>query len=624
MCVQQMGSLNQSQTPPNFKRANSTKIHFRYDERKPTMMMLQRIRPLLPLCRRSTGRPQILPLLRRGQRHRSLEQQQATTARLFSTLPSMISDPPSSSETSQKTSQILPRLGLGSYKYRQIGRDVFHDIVQLALQNKFGVLEATGGDIASAQAIADAYRSAVKADERILHRTTRLLLRVGYRGGSSSTSNGNGNSRSNNDTEREVYFGDVRQPDGAIHNISAMYVQRVLQESPLTQLCQEFPYALELIPVLHNPEVHGGGGVSTSHQTNQGANVDAQWIIHDALRDSFRGLEDWCSGYQDSQHIGGYGVVSNGLSLPNSHPLHMDVEILFNAVERATASQGRSIFNHHFQFVQLPVNLLEGMDVAHDIRERGYKVYGMRPLKAYEWQQPQQTGRGRGGGERPPVLLADYELMIQTKETNDGNNASGDGRAVWTNDNLNDLSKSYGTALKTVLSHLDGNDDEGDDTTPDADTITACRLLQSTLQDLDATTFANMDEHYNYIAQQVVPALSQIVAYDETTSQYLEHFFHEHTNLVKYQVAQTTRQLLQPTYPDLSSNNVRLQEYALQKALSSTDVTIVNCSSVAQLRDIIGIARKLDVAQQDESESSSVAEARAALSSSSPTTFNLL
>jgi hypothetical protein len=561
------------------------------------------------LCRRSTGRP--------TRHHRSwFEKQQppATTARLFSTLPSMISDPPSSSEPSQKTSQILPRLGLGSYKHRQVGRDVFHEIVQVALQNQFGVLEATGGDVASAQAIADAYRAAVKADERILNRTTRLLLRVGYRGGGSSN-NGNGNSRSHNDNVREVYFGDVRQPDGAIHNISAMYVQRVLQESPLTFLCQEFPYALELIPVLHNPEVHGGGGVSSSHQTNQGANVDAQWIIHDALRDSFRGLEDWCSGYQDSQHIGGYGVVSNGLSLPNSHPLHMDVEILFNAVERATASQGRSIFNHHFQFVQLPVNLLEGMDVAHDIRERGYKVYGMRPLKAYQWQQA-PPGRG-GGGERPPVLLADYELMMQKKE-NDG------GRAVWTND-LTDLSKSYGAALKTVLSHLDGNDDETDDTTPpDADTITACRLLQSTLQDLDATTFTTMDEHYNFIAQQVVPALSQIVAYDETTSQYLEHFFHEHTNLVKYQVAQTTRQLLQPTYPDLSSNNVRLQGYALQKALSSTDVTIVNCSSVAQLRDIIGIARKLDEQDQGTDESSSVAEARAALSSSSATTFNLL
>jgi hypothetical protein len=253
--------------------------------------------------------------------------------------------------------------------------------------------------------------------------------------------------------------------------------------------------------------------------------------------------------------------------------------------------------------------------VAHDIRERGYKVYGMRPLKAYQWQQA-PPGRG-GGGERPPVLLADYELMMQKKE-NDG------GRAVWTND-LTDLSKSYGAALKTVLSHLDGNDDETDDTTPpDADTITACRLLQSTLQDLDATTFTTMDEHYNFIAQQVVPALSQIVAYDETTSQYLEHFFHEHTNLVKYQVAQTTRQLLQPTYPDLSSNNVRLQGYALQKALSSTDVTIVNCSSVAQLRDIIGIARKLDEQDQGTDESSSVAEARAALSSSSATTFNLL
>jgi hypothetical protein len=534
----------------------------------------------------------------------------------------MISEPPSA-ESSQKTSQILPRLGLGSYKYRQVGRDVFHEIVQMALQNKLGVLEATGGDVASAQAIADAYRAAVKADERILNRTTRLLLRVGYRGGShngNSNNNGNSRSKSHNDNEHEVYFGDVRQPDGAIHNISAMYVQRVLQESPLTQLCQEFPYALELIPVLHNPEVHGGGGVSTSHHTNQGANVDAQWIIHDALRDSFRGLEDWCSGYQDSQHIGGYGVVSNGLALPTSHPLHMDVEILLNAVERATASQGRSIFNHHFQFVQLPVNLLEGMDVAHDIRERGYKVYGMRPLKAYhQWPQPPLHDRG-GGGERPPVLLADYELMMQTKEN------GGDNSAVWTNDDLTDLHKSYGAALKTVLSHLDGNDDEDDKTTPDADTITACRLLQSTLQDLDATTFTTMDEHYTYIAQQVVPALSQIVAYDETTSQYLEHFFHEHTNLVKYQVAQTTRQLLQPTYPDLSSSksNVRLQEYALQKALSSTDVTIVNCSSVAQLRDIIGIARKLDEQDQGTDESSSVAEAKAALSSSSPTTFNLL
>lgn len=541
----------------------------------------------------------------------------------------MISDPlSSSSETSQ--SQILQRLGLGSYKHRAVGPTVFNEIVLMALQNKFGVLEATGGDMASAQAMADAYRSAVQADERILHQTTRLLLRIGYRGGGRGGHNSNSRSRSDNDNEREVYFGDVRQPDGAIHNISAMYVQRVLQESPLTQLCQEFPYALELIPVLHNPEVHGGGGVS--HHTNQGANVDAQWIIHDALRDSFRGLEDWCSGYQDSQHIGGYGVVSNGLALPSSHPLHLDVEILFNAVERATASQGRSIFNHHFQFVQLPVNLLEGMDVAHDIRERGYKVYGMRPLKAYQWQQqapPQQIGRGGGGGEWPPVLLADYELMIKTKD-NSGN-ASDDGRAVWTNDNLTDLPKSYGAALKTVLSHLDGNDDDDDDTTaPDADTITACRLLQSTLQDLDATTFATLDEHYTYIAQHVVPALSQIVAYDETTSMYLEQFFHEHTNLVKYQVAQTTRQFLQPTYPDLSSsnkNNVRLQEYALQKALSSTDVTIVNCSSVAQLRDIIKVARKLDddaQHQQGTAESSSVAAARAALSSSSPTTFNLL
>jgi hypothetical protein len=435
-------------------------------------------------------------------------------------------------------------------------------------------LEATGGDTASAQCIADAYRAAVRADEHILESTTQLLLRVGYRSSSSRRSSRSGSGGHNDSAE--VFDSDVKQPDGAIHNISSKYVQMVLQESPLTKLCHDFPQSLELLPVLHNPEVQGG----------HGGDPDAQWVVHDALVESFKGLEDWCCGWQDSQHIGGYGVVSNGLVLPVQHPLYLEPEILLNAVERATKARGMSIHNTYFKFVQLPVNLTEGLAVAHEIRERGYTPYGLRPLKAY---------RQGGVSSERPIVFADYHLLHHRP----GGGSTDDG--VWTND-LTDVPKSYSTALKTVLSHLDADDNNGNESSSetDPDTIAACRLLQSTIQDLDATEFDSMEHHYAYIANHVVPALSQIDAYDEATSHYLETFFHEHTNAVRYQVAHRTRQGLLATYDDLSPS-VRLQEYALQKALSATEKTIVNCSTLAQLHDLIGIARKLDVHEAESS-----------------------
>jgi hypothetical protein len=452
-------------------------------------------------------------------------------------------------------------------------------MVRVALQNGFGLLEATGGDTASAQCLADAYRAAVRVDEHILASTTQLLLRVGYRSSSS---------RSIDSGSNEVFDSDVQQPDGAIHNISSKYVQMVIQESPLTKLCHDFPQSLELLPVLHNPEVQGG----------QQGDPDAQWVVHDALVESFKGLEDWCSGWQDSQHIGGYGVVSNGLVLPAQHPLYLEPEILLNAVERATKARGMSFNNTFFKFVQLPVNLREGLKVANEIRERGYTPYGLRPLKAY---------RQGGVSSERPMVFADYHLSHHRVPggSGGGNGSSSiDDDGVWTND-LTDVPKSYSTALKTVLSHLDadhGGDESSSNTAdPDPDTIAACRLLQSTIQDLDATEFDSMEHHYAYIANHVVPALSQIDAYDEETSHYLESFFYEHTNAVRYQVAHRTRQGLLATYGDDLSPSVRLQEYALQKALSATEKTIVNCSTMAQLHDIIGIARKLDAHEAESS-----------------------
>lgn len=419
----------------------------------------------------------------------------------------------------------IRRLGLGSYKHQSMSKEVIDETVRVALENGFGALEATS--IIGAQGLADAYRAAVKSNDGILEHNIQLLLRIGYR----------------EKEDSNVFADDVRQPDGAIHNISAEYVQLVLQESPFTKLCHDFPESVSLQVALHNPEVQGDGS------------LDSQWVVHDVLADCFRSLEDWCTGCHDSLMVNSYGVASNGLVLPKDHPLHLGADIIVNAAERATSKRGMSFHNTSFGFIQLPVNALEGQSVAREIRERGYSVYGMRPLKAYE--------SGGVSSERP-ILLADYQIE----------------NGMWTNE-TEETPRSYDTALKVLLSHLDA------DETADEDTIIACRLLQNTIQDLDATEFATMEHHYAYVANTVVPALSKIDAYDEETSGLLEDYFHQHGNAVRVQVAQRTRQRFS------APNSVRLQEYALQTALASADKVILNCSSVDQVRDIIKVASKL-------------------------------
>ena len=80
----------------------------------------------------------------------------------------------------------------------------------------------------------------------------------------------------------------------------------------------------------HNPEAQG-----TQMFGSDGAQPPLEEIrafVRERLVDSFKGLEEACS----NGSISSYGVCSNGLSLPASHPLHLDWRDVVEAAKDAS------------------------------------------------------------------------------------------------------------------------------------------------------------------------------------------------------------------------------------------------------------------------------------------------
>lgn len=422
----------------------------------------------------------------------------------------------------------------------------YDEVVRLALCNGVSTLEAAGmpgGD----EALADAFRKAVSQHPEIADRTIDVLLRVGYRENS------------------EVSFpGDIAQPNtGVLHNLSDVYIQRTLQESAFTKLCQEFPECVRFTPMLHNPEAQGDG------------TLDSRWHVHDILVTAFRALEDWCAGWQDNSFVTRYGVVSNGLNLSEQnedHPMALPVDILTNAVDRATASRGKHLHSTYFGAIQLPINLLEGSKVAEQLREVSGRtqLYGMRPLHCYP---------DRGMGQERPWLLADYLL--------DG--------GKWTNE-IDRPPAEYDAALKRVLGHLDADDlDESESKEGKEETLEAARLLQSIIQDLDAclSRVRSLQEYHDILTQHIEP-LAQIEAMDDETASLLGSFFQQHGQAARFAVSQRTRdQLLQVSGSAVEDTKAKLQELGLFFAVNHADTVIVTCSSIEHVREAIQIINRM-------------------------------
>ncbi len=146
--------------------------------------------------------------------------------------------------------------------------------------------------------------------------------------------------------------------------------------------------------LLHNPEYY-----LTKAAAYQGKEQDAgkreaelketRKKFYDRLGRAFAFLEEQVK----TGRIGAYGVSSNTFMLPEEHPEATSLARMLEVVEEVCGP------DHHFQVVQLPMNLLEWEGVSKVLklaRERNLGTLVNRPLNAYRDQKL--------------VRLADFEL----------------------------------------------------------------------------------------------------------------------------------------------------------------------------------------------------------------------
>jgi hypothetical protein len=336
--------------------------------------------------------------------------------------------------------------------------------------------------------------------------------------------------------------------------------------------------------MLHNPEVQG----SQIGEATEGR----QFRIRERLEEAFQTLED---AVHDGM-IAKYGLVSNGIILPNDHPLYLDTETVMLAASEVASNQGKDAVN--FAVLQLPANLLErrGFEMAdaiakHPDKPKSLQIYAMRPLSCY-------PDMGTGAGH--PFVLADYKLPATMEK-----------KLNWSNE-MTGPPAAYEIALKTAMQHFDAEEIiqakmDGKELTADQrETLDGCKLLQSLLHDFDAglakvrSFAAHEDELYN----KVIPLIHDTFeGYDEETAQVLQSFFGAYSMAVKYSIASNLRKLLTsgeagsnvPKCTDLQ-HEMRLQEYGLHFVLAhhdAIDKVMIGASDASQVIDALDIVRRV-------------------------------
>ena len=456
-----------------------------------------------------------------------------------------------SSSRSASTLPTRSRLAIGGTKLAQTQQDgIYASVIATSLQNSVTTFESgLDGDEKLKRAYVDAamFLKNVHNQDLTHHNAIELTSRFGYR------------------TSETKIEGDVKQEDSSkgesvYHNMSKDYVQEVLGESSLVQLYQgkqsnhvneeqvpdECRQNLKLTFMAHNPEAQG----SEMHAKN--APIDeVRDYIQEQMTEAFIGLE---TGVAEGQ-ITSYGVSSNGLSLPSSHPLHLSWEDVIHASTEAAktvyGSDSGKVSN--LSTIQLPINLLEtyGLKVANRIKDHicspqrkeinlpsSIRIFAMRPLTCYP---------DRGTGTGLPFKLVDYLIPNSLTDPNDKS---------WTHQIKGTSSPLYTSVLNETMSHFDATqileikeDEERELTTEERETLDGCKLLQSMIHDLDANlttgqirSFAAYEEE---LYSKVVPLIHDTFEeLDAESAEVLHRFFQVHGNAVRHSISKTTRALL--------------------------------------------------------------------------------
>ena len=406
-----------------------------------------------------------------------------------------------------------------------------------------------------------------------------------------------------------------------VHNLSRDYVAHCLSSSPLVQLRTEQRLAdsrpiINLVHMAHNPEAQG------ATLAGSGAPLDEiRGVVKERLTDAFIGLE---TGKAEGL-ISSYGVCSNGLSLPSSHPLHLPwMDVLVAASDAVGYVHGAETIDGTppadvvagISTLQLPANLLEtnGLSVAEDVKmyldtaegddgdETPPRLPNLPPTVDIYVTRPLTCYPDQGTGSGHPFKLVDY--LIDTTTTSDL--ASGMTK-VWTNTIDATRPPHYGPALAATMGHFDATEilEAGQErklTVEERETLDGCRLLQSMIHDLDA----NLDDIRSFSAYEddlyakVVPLIHDTFEeLDEDSAQVLQSFFVAHGGAVRHAIAKTTRKLLQEGGDGVKPYDVpeglTLQEFALQHLLKKkqVDKVIVGCPKPEHVLEAIHSADKL-------------------------------
>jgi hypothetical protein len=400
----------------------------------------------------------------------------------------------------------------------------------------------------------------------------------------------------------------TKPPVALVHNLSKEYVLHSLRSSPLVQrykLKNDGNRKVEIVSLAHNPET-----CISAYLVSQGDQVESTGTsmqrAHEHMKQS---LTSAFVGYELAVQEGlidGYGVDSNGLSLPITHDMYYGWRDILECAADAhlqvhgAESNGRS----SLRAIRMPGNLLEtrGLDVAREIHSffddsdeglsddpnlpdveqrrilrqmrqylpKSIEVNVTRPLTAFPfggtagWEPNSSPGLTENSGAPPlflekrgadgkkidsthPIRILDYRVesgpMGQIPHTE------------WTNYHYNHYGlrpSLYQGVLNAALSHFDADSileasKERELTVEERETLDGCKLLRDMIHDLDASldTMKSFAAYEEYLVNVAVPLLyGSFEELDEDSAGVLQAFFSVHGTAVRMVVARWTRELL--------------------------------------------------------------------------------
>jgi len=562
------------------------------------------------------------------------------------------------------------KLGIGANNWTKLEPALYQSIIEKGIENGLTVFEAgqEGGDAA----LVEAYKSAKSKLPSNSNKTTpiTMTMRIGYRTVLPPDSTTQAQDvldffPGDVAVEQHPFLGPNRtmtpmddkdvnlKPPAAkktngetqmiqiLHNMKSVYIRHQLSTSPLVQEYQKEASSsdnnkssnLRIVALVHNPEaqIMELANEKNIHQVSQ---EDRQAFLREKLVEAFCALETAVA----DQQISSYGVASNGLGLPNEHPLFLHKDTVLEAAKLAMEKNGSD--KCHMSCIQLPINLMErkGLYIARELHSKIHnkddaaddeyqylrddpplEIYAMRPLTCY-------PDRGTGTGHA--FRLVDYLLPSGPKEHNKEEPVVEDGEAQEVDkDQISDedmTSKEwsnrmqgppliYSIALKKAMQHFDAEhlleEKMQRDLTPEErETLDGCKLLQSMLHDLDVTLadVRSLGAHEQDLYQRIIPLIHDTFeGYDEETADVLQMFFKAYALAVRYSIARNTRSLLQNGGDDGNSykyedipDEEKLQNYALMYLMKDEAISkvIVGATKVDHVEDLVRLCDRLDAA----------------------------